>query len=488
VRNSQAKILFVPKWAYTYDVLRPIALEMRARGYGVQFLLYEYDGAFIHRVSADGFFVRTLAERGYERRVSQVLRLLRVEELPLRRLIKREVEAVYEAVRPAAVVTVQETRALMRPLIRRANDDGAATVLIQWAFTNPKSDYDAQRADVIRRFGRRKANGGFIFQFRTHADTATPESSMVSRAFARLDRMVSDFASYQPLIRPWRGAYRAMLWPLYRRWNVDYRMQSRSMGGAEARIFTVIGPAFAEQFRREGVDPEKMVVAGLPEHDELYFRTSEDRERDRRTVCARFGFDIERPLAFWAPRASAEDGYDETLVQRQEQAIAEALLARPEGFSVVAKLHPRTDVDRFRSWMKHSPRLAVVLEGDKAELLHACDLFVSTYSTVVLGALALDKPTLTYNLLRIPGGDVYADEVGGVAHARTLEDVPRRLDELLGSENRNVFAAARARARKTHMVFDGQVTPRIADIIERAIAADRASCSHFGTVTGAAHS
>jgi glycosyltransferase involved in cell wall biosynthesis len=128
---------------------------------------------------------------------------------------------------------------------------------------------------------------------------------------------------------------------------------------------------------------------------------------------------------------------------------------------VIVKLHPRQTEEEVAREVGSSGRVAFVRDIDKGPLFAAADLFLSTFSSVILWAIALDLPVVTFNCLRIPGGDIF-EEIGGTVHARTAADLADAVRRAIADdETAKRLAGERARVRETHMVFDGRVTTRI---------------------------
>ncbi|MDA7875345.1 hypothetical protein N9A82_00135 [Akkermansiaceae bacterium] len=452
--------LWILKWDYSLEAIMPVVKELRKRGYEIHMVLTEYNDALLANLKEEGVKYYLQDENALRNCGSRLFKLLQLTEWRACVKARRVMDSLYEKIQPDLIFSTGETRLFARPLIKRGNQKGVPTVDVGWSFSNPQEDYDQQRLDLVKRFGDDVVDTAFIFQFR-------PKTGKINRRRGAIGMIKRKIAARPKFARLCRHVLRASHWPLHAISGTNYRIKGRGMGRGEARVLTCLGPAFVDQFVSQGIPTNKLFVAGLPEHDILFSLTPEVIAEHRRKICSRFSFDSNQLLVFWAPRASAEDGYQEDLVQAQERAIADALLAQNENLQIVCKLHPRTNLKRFSSWMPKSKRLAITLEADKVELLAACEVFVSTYSTVVLSALALDKEIFTYNVLRIPGGDVFKKRVGGVAHACSIGEIAPNIKALFSDPaTKQRLVSERDLARETHMVFDGQVAHRIVELAE----------------------
>lgn len=456
--KKQRTVLWLPKWTYTVDAIWSIVEEQLSRGCKVHMLLYSYNDEEIQKLHNAGVEVHLYNEDDFRRSVPAWIRKCRLHDPFVRIRAKQEMERLFAQISPDCVFSTGETRLLARPIIRRANQLNIPTIDVSWSFTNPQKDYELQRKDLIERFGSNVVDRSFMFNFDAKGQVRKQRDT-------RFERIMLKVACRPKLARLLSNVLYCCLLPIYFFSNTNYRRNGSGLGCGEAKYLTCIGPAMADLFAEQGVPRDKLYVAGLPELDRLHQLTKEEKRSYRQDLCDQLGFNSQKPIVFWAPRAYVEDGYNESEVSEQERSIALALLEHTQEVQVVCKLHPRTDLCRFKSWLPDDNRLVIVKDADKVALIAACDAFISTHSTVVLWALALDKSVMTYNILRLAGGDVFRDRVGGVTHVTALDEIPAAIDTLFcDSEVKKQLSIGRAKARKTHMVFDGEVTRRISNL------------------------
>lgn len=332
--------------------------------------------------------------------------------------------------RPAAVVVIQDTLLLERFLVRRANELGLPTLVVQWAFSYPQDMYDRLRTI---QYGQGRSDG--------------PRS---------LPRRV---------LQPLSGrAYRGTLQALGLRFDLV-----NSYGGGEARHFAVMGEAFREQFMVQGVTNKEIAVTGHPTHD-VTFRQAQTRDaRQRAEVRAQHGIDLDCTLVLYAtqPVLWRKVITHETL-GRNVRAMAEAVHRQP-GRRLVLKLHPREDPADYAFCATLDPPVQVIPRAELPELIAASDLFVSSSSSTVLLAMMLDRPIVTVNFDRVPHFDQF-EPIGGTIHVRTHADFAEAMERALTDDaTRTDLARQRASVIARYTRFDGHAAERIASLIADAI-------------------
>jgi glycosyltransferase involved in cell wall biosynthesis len=338
--------------------------------------------------------------------------------------------AILDTERPAAVVVIQDTLLLERFLVRLANRRGLPTFVVQWAFNYPQAMYDR-----LRIVGKPSSEPTAQHGLRRRLGVAT------------------------------RAAYRAVLGALDLRFEL-----ANSYGGGEARVFAVMGDAFAEQFRAQGVRHKRIVVTGHPSHDAAYVRARTMDEPTREAIRHRYGLPTEVPLVLYAtqPVLWRRVMTPDTL-RANVRAIATAVAALPDEARLVLKLHPREHVEDYAFCAEIDPPVQVIPTAEMADLVACCDLFVSSSSSTVLLAMMLDRPIVTVNFNAVPHFDFF-ESIGGSLHTRTpdafacairaaLRDGPTR--ERLAGERRAVLAH--------YTRFDGRVAERLAGLIAEGI-------------------
>ena len=365
-----------------------------------------------------------LARTRYGRTVDEIGRLWRARRLA------RE---VLTAERPAAVVVIQDTLLLERFLVREANRRGVPTLVVQWAFSFPQAMYDRLRAiQSGRGTGAERRNG----------------------------------ASRGRLLAPLtRAAYRGVLGGLGLRFEL-----ANSYGGGEARTFAVWGEAFKEQYVAQGVRGKQIVVTGHPSHDAAYARATTLTEADRAEIRARYGLPHDRSLVLYATQPVLwRRVITPAELAANVRAIAAAVAEAPGQPHLALKLHPRERVEDYAFCADLDPPVQIIPSAEMADLIAACDVFVSSSSSTVLLAMMLDRPIVTVNFNQVPHFD-YFESVGGTLHTRTPEQFAAAIRLALGDEpTRERLGRERRMVLDRYTRFDGRATERLAGLIVEGI-------------------
>ncbi len=341
--------------------------------------------------------------------------------------------AILDTRRPAAVVVIQDTLLLERFLVREANRRGLPTLVIQWAFSFPQALYDRIRE----------------FQHGPGAGRAR---------LGPLGRVAG------PLTR---RAYRGVLDAL----GLSFDL-ANSYGGGEARLFAVMGEAFRDQFRAQGVAEarKRIVVTGHPTHDAVYHRVQALAEAERRSIRARYDLAGEEPLVLYATQpvlwrrvVSPEE------LAANVRAMAAAVSRAPGSPRLVLKLHPRERAEDYAFCADLDPPVPVLPRAEVVDLIAACDAFISSSSSTVLLAMMFDRPIVTVNFNAVPHFDHFAG-IGGTLHVRTYDEFAGAIDQALADDaTRARLAAERSRVLDRYTRFDGGATERIAGLLVEAM-------------------
>jgi CDP-glycerol glycerophosphotransferase (TagB/SpsB family) len=152
--------------------------------------------------------------------------------------------------------------------------------------------------------------------------------------------------------------------------------------------------------------------------------------------------------------------------------IRSAREAAPDA-AVVVKIHPKEGAAERALIESLDPEVIVADHRvETANLLAASDVVVGTFSTTLLQAIALDRPTVSAVLWDDLDYWCRATDWSGVERvhdARALtESIRCQLDD---PAHRASWSARRARFREDELVVDGRGTTRIVDLLERLVEA-----------------
>lgn len=227
-----------------------------------------------------------------------------------------------------------------------------------------------------------------------------------------------------------------------------------AIGGGDATRLTVDSERSRAMFAAQGIPAEKMVVTGRPSADDVA-RTL--RKADPAAIRKELGVSEGKRLILCSVPPLAEHGRLPWDRHWQEIEFLFRALA-DTGASVVLSLHPRSEPAKYAA--PAAAAGAVVARRRVYELLPACDLLVSAYSSIVAPAIALHKPVVVADFYGLDY-PVY-DAAPGTAVVRDRGDFPRVLSRLL--TDAEFYASQRkAQEEKGHewAILDGGCTKRV---------------------------
>lgn len=174
-----------------------------------------------------------------------------------------------------------------------------------------------------------------------------------------------------------------IIWPEGWRYRLGVRIPAllwitNSNGAGHSRsydYFCVASQGYYEWFVSNGLDSKKLVVTGIPNFDNIHAESlNKTFEHENyvlvATHCLREDFEYEN---------------------RAQLLLKTRALA--EGKDIIVKLHPREDFQRStREIHRILPEAIVYSDGDTDAMIAHCDVFMTTFSSTVFNALALNKP------------------------------------------------------------------------------------------------
>ncbi|MCC7104106.1 MAG: CDP-glycerol glycerophosphotransferase family protein [Chloroflexi bacterium] len=357
---------------------------------------------------------------------------------------KRLAERLLKRIDPSAVAVIQDTLLLERFLVRVANRRGLGTVVVQWAFTFPQRYYD--------QLHRIKLAGGLEAAVAS-GDVEEPAPASEQPHGPRPSRLLQSL--------------------LMRLLGLRFKLVN-SYGGGEASVFAVIGEAFREQFRQQGVRQKRIEVVGHPLHDSAFAERAQLTEQRRAELRRRYALpEAGRVVLYASQPALWRQVVTPEQLEQNLRVVGEAVRALGDDARLVLKLHPRESLEHY-SFVKASDLpIVVVHQAEIAELIAVCDVFISSSSSTVLLAMMLDRPILTVNFNAVPHFDYYR-EVGGTLHILEHEQLGSALRAAAEDEaTRTRLAEERQRVLSRLARFDGRATERLAELIVQLAGAAR---------------
>lgn len=168
-------------------------------------------------------------------------------------------------------------------------------------------------------------------------------------------------------------------------------------------VFCVASNGYRDLFIRKGVKPDKIVVTGIPNYDNIVQYKENDFPHHGYVLAATSS--IRETLKF----------DDRERFLRQVKQIA-------AGRDVIFKLHPNENIGRAtKEIRKYLPDSPIYVEGNVHHMIANCDVLIAQNSSVIYTALALGKEVYSYldqvtlkKLLPIQNGGKSAERIADV--------------------------------------------------------------------------
>lgn len=174
---------------------------------------------------------------------------------------------------------------------------------------------------------------------------------------------------------------------LVRRFGLPRYLASTSTNGLSQQYdyFCVASPGYRDFFAAKGINPQKLIVTGIPNFDN----------------CAQF---IRNDFPHQGYVLVATSDARETFKRDDRTAFIRQALIIANGRPLIFKLHPNEKLSRaVREIRALAPQAHILTAGDIGPMIANCDALITQYSTVVYVGLALGKEVHSYfdvNLLR----------------------------------------------------------------------------------------
>ena len=234
-------------------------------------------------------------------------------------------------------------------------------------------------------------------------------------------------------------------------------------GYVEGLDIAVLSPAAKEWFARDGIPPEHLFTIGQPRFDLI-----QKQEYDQKRLQMELGIPKDKGIIILATQPMVES-YLWTEKDREKfiQVIVGGMKDFPDK-QLVIKLHPDENIDIYRRLLNNigDDRTVICREADIYELLNACDLLITFYSTVALEAMLFNKPVITVNLFSKTDIFPYAQSGAAIGVYQEKELVPAIKKALYDNSVREELAK-KSRAFTCEQIYkpDGQASKRGAELI-----------------------
>ena len=225
----------------------------------------------------------------------------------------------------------------------------------------------------------------------------------------------------------------------------------------------VFGHAFKDALVKRGVNPDDIVVTGQPRFDVLV-----NTKYDKKWIYEKLNLNGEKGLIVFASTDLPDD--EKELTVRE---LCAAMKQFPDK-QLVIKPHPSDDDAMFVDLLCKFKSDAIVVHDYLYELLSACDLLITTWSTVGLEAMILDKPIIVINLMNRPDMTSYVERGAAIE-----VNMPNALSGIIGQILYDGDTIQRIKEGRNKYILDytyrsdGKASERVAKLIEMMVGSNQ---------------
>ena len=229
----------------------------------------------------------------------------------------------------------------------------------------------------------------------------------------------------------------------------------------------VAGPHYRDLCIRAGIPPERIVVTGNVQGDEMY-RCARLRADEIAAIKGSLGLAESKRFLLYALNDTQRLVHLEPgSAEETERTILTAMRAAQPGFARVIKLHPKQGDEVSARIRAIDPDAVVVGEGwNVGELVAASSAVVATVSSVLLWAIGIDRPSISTYLWRGADEMRMAREWPGVEFADSYDALVRALKgNIEDPRHLAEWSARRQQGRDRLQMLDGRGVARIVEAL-----------------------
>jgi hypothetical protein len=158
-----------------------------------------------------------------------------------------------------------------------------------------------------------------------------------------------------------------------------YLASTSTTGLSDAyKLFFVASEGYKKLFIKKGVNPNKIIVTGIPNFDNVDKLLQNDF-----------------PLKNYVLVATSDSR--ETFKYENRKKFIQESLKIADGRQIIFKLHPNENIIRATKEInKYAPQALVYSEGNIDHMIANCDVLITKYSSVVYIGIALGKEVYSY--------------------------------------------------------------------------------------------
>ncbi|MFZ1292452.1 MAG: hypothetical protein WAR79_20340 [Melioribacteraceae bacterium] len=187
------------------------------------------------------------------------------------------------------------------------------------------------------------------------------------------------------------------------------------------KLFFVASEGYKKLFIRKGVNPDKIIVTGIPNFDNVKEFLENDFSYKNYVLVA------------------TSDSRETFKYENRKKFIYEALKIA-NGRQLIFKLHPNENFNRAkREIEKYAPKALVYTDGNINHMIANCDVLITKYSTVVYIGIALGKEVYSYFDINLLKELTPIQNEGKSAELIALKSLEYYYSSNFSKENQNLF-------------------------------------------------
>jgi len=243
-------------------------------------------------------------------------------------------------------------------------------------------------------------------------------------------------------------------------------------GPTYATKMSVYGNFTRRVLVKKGVSPEKIVLTGAPQWDELILEQGIPRER----FCRQMGLVKNKGIIL----LSTAIVFDRDVGKKLVAGVINAVREFPQ-MQLLIRAHPSQSepVSLYKAIADEIGVSDVVVfkKPHDYDSIRACDILITQYSTVAIDAMIAGKPVITINLTNGPDPMPYAESGAAIGVYRAEDIAPAIRSILTDPSVQQRLAQGRKRFLCEHLYkADGKASRRVADLIEVMAEERRVAC------------
>jgi hypothetical protein len=218
-----------------------------------------------------------------------------------------------------------------------------------------------------------------------------------------------------------------------------------------------------ENFQQQGTQAKKMIVTGKSSTDQIHeiIQASSPGK-----IKNQLGIHPDQPMLLCSVPQLGEHGILPWSEHWKEISFLFETLTKQKIAKVVVSLHPKSNPQDYRTQIEEH---GIILSDHRIyELIPECDLFVATYSSTVVQAIGLGKPSIVIDFYGLNYN--FYDQEPGIIVVKERDLFLPTIARILG--NREYFdqlVDAQMKRAPEWILLDGHCTQRIMDKIYQMV-------------------